>query len=60
MLLVGPSIGKLPTWAVPLEMAGANILLFPGHGRLGGGGGGSVVQWFSGSVVQWFGGGGGG
>ena len=37
MLLVGPLIGKPPLWAMSLEMTGANILLVPGHGRLGGG-----------------------
>ena len=41
MLLVGPSIEKLPTWVVPLEMVGGNVVLVPDHGRLGGGGGGS-------------------
>ena len=40
MLLVGPSIGKLSPWAVSLEIAGANILIVPGHGLLDGGGGG--------------------
>ena len=41
MLLVGPSIGKLSPWDMPLELVGANVFLVPGHGRFGGGGGGS-------------------
>ena len=39
--MAGPSNGKLPPQVVPPELAGANVLLVPGHGHLGGGGGGS-------------------